>query len=582
MADATLSGAVDVSGESTLDVGTFSNSIGILTVNNSSLLGTGILTAAGSSFMVDQNPQTVALSLRGSGGLLKTGTNTMTLSGSNSFTGDITVSSGTLATAGADRLPDTAVVILGAGATLRLGGNETLKAINATQASAAMVDLQNYTLTLNVTSSNSYGSAIMGNGGSLIKNGTSILTINETNTFTGGMTLNAGSLRVQASGNRTTNGDGTVTLACSPYGVGTLRLVGGTIFSSSASSRVIYNSCELQGSIAFGDANLGPLNVSTNVTGASTLLSSNSTITVISPLDWEQSIIGPAFNLTKSGTNTLTLWGANNLNILSVTAGSLETRNSNTVTTIAVENGGTLLSRSSGGSIGQINVAGGGVLSYRTTNAAFGSAIINLSNGATLGQAQYMGPDSTLPAVVADRQLPNQINILGNVTFGLGTYASYFSGKIDLNGQERTLAINNSTYINGVITNGAVILDNGVSTNLISRTLTLSASNPYSGGTKLTTTTTNGPILAVANDGAIGSGKLTFLNLGTLKAAVANRSLTNNIEIASGATGTFDAGTNNVVDAGITNSYTSDLALSGSISGAGSLVKTNDGVLALS
>lgn len=578
-----LTGAINILSSGALDVGASSNSVGIMTVSNGVVSGTGILTASGSSFTLENNDQTVAASIRGTGNLTKTGSKVLTLSGSNTFSGDININAGTLATFGADRLPDTATVSMAANTVFRLGGNETIRALSAatTSVNSAQVDLQSYQLTLNVTSSNAFVGAIVGSG-SMVKNGASILTLNENSTFSGGTTLNAGSFRLQASGNRTTNGDGTVTLASSPYGAGILKLAGGSIFSSSASSRVIYNSCELQGSITFGDANLGPLTVSTNVTGASTLLSSNSTLTVISSMDWEQPIIGPAFNLTKAGTNSLTLWGTNNLNTLSITAGSLEMRNSNNISTMAVESGSTVLSRAHGGTIGQINVAGGGVLSYRTTNTAFGNAVIHLSNGATLGQAQYMGPDSTLPAVVADRQLPNKLNILGNVVFGLGNYANYFSGNIDLNGQERTLAINNSTYISGVISNGALTLDNGTSTNLISRTLTLSAANTYSGGTKLTTTTTNGPILAVANNTALGTGDLTFVNVGTLKAAVANWSLGNNITINSGVAATFDAGSNNVVDAGVTNSYSSDLLLSGSVSGAGSLMKINDGLLTLS
>ncbi|NBT49289.1 MAG: hypothetical protein EBT07_16010 [Actinobacteria bacterium] len=155
-----------------------------------------------------------------------------------------------------------------------MGGNEVVKAIAASAASAAMVDLQNYTLTLNVTASNSYTSVIMGNGGSLIKNGSSILTINETNTFTGGTTLNNGSLRLQASGNRTTNTDGTVTLASSPFGVGTLTLAGGAIYSSSINGRNIYNNANISGSFAFGDGTnaSGAITVSTNVTGAYTRL----------------------------------------------------------------------------------------------------------------------------------------------------------------------------------------------------------------------------------------------------------------------------------------------------------------------
>ncbi|NBT49659.1 MAG: hypothetical protein EBT07_17965, partial [Actinobacteria bacterium] len=98
LANDVLSGAVNASGDSILDVGTFSNTIGALTVNESSIVGTGILKGAGFGFALNQNDRTVAVSMQGTGGLVKTGSKMLTLSGSNSFSGDITISGGTLAT----------------------------------------------------------------------------------------------------------------------------------------------------------------------------------------------------------------------------------------------------------------------------------------------------------------------------------------------------------------------------------------------------------------------------------------------------------------------------------------------------
>jgi len=168
-----------------------------------------------------ENPSPIPAALAGTYSFNKNGAGTTILSGEGSYTGDVNVTAGTLVTAGNNILPANAIATLGTGATLRLGGNQTLKSVGASQAAAATLDLQSYTLTLNVTASNSYGSAITGaTGGRLIKNGASILTINETNTFTGGTTLNDGAFRLQASGNRITNGDSTVTLAKSPLWVG--------------------------------------------------------------------------------------------------------------------------------------------------------------------------------------------------------------------------------------------------------------------------------------------------------------------------------------------------------------------------
>jgi len=576
LTDTSVSGLVNISGGGTLNVGTSSNTISILTVSNGAITGTGILAASGSSFALDLKDETVAASIRGTGGLTKLGSRTLTLSGSNAFSGDVNLNVGTLATSGDDRLPDTAVINLSTNTVFRLGGNEVVKAIAASAASAAMVDLQNYTLTLNVTASNSYTSTIMGNGGSLIKNGSSILTMNETNTFTGGTTLNNGSLRLQASGNRTTNSDSTVTLACSPFGVGTLTLAGGAIYSSSTGSRNIYNNADIRGSFAFGDGTnvSGAITVSTNVTGSYTRLLADSTFTANTDTDWEQPILGSGFNLSKGGGSKLTLRSTNVLNSLSVLAGMLDVRGSN--------------------SIGQMNVAGAAALAYAGTSTPFGMGAINLSNGAIFGQSAAIG--STL----SDRTIQNPINILGDVLFGVGAftgsggYASYLSGNVDLGGANRTLTVANSIYFYGTVTNGGLLV-NRLSTDPAStKTLGLYGANSYSGGTTVNGSVdyVNNPILQLGNDSALGTGDLTLTGGGSLivKAishpndiSSSSRIITNAISISTGVSGVFDAGTNSVttLDGSATNILLNNMTLRGAISGGGSLVKTNSGDLTL-
>jgi autotransporter-associated beta strand protein len=579
LADGVLSGSVNASGGSTLDVGTFSNTIGSLVVSESSIDGTGILKGSGFSFTLDQNDKTVAVSLQGIGGLAKTGSKILTLSGSNTFAGDITISGGTLATPGADRLPDTTTMVMSSNTILRLGGNETIKALSASSsASSSQVDLQGYVLTLNVTASNAYGGSIVGTG-SLVKNGSSIQTLTNSSTFSGGTTLNNGYFRLQASGNLTTNSDGTVILSSSPFGVGTLTLAGGSIYSSSLSGgRNIYNNSDITGNFAFGDPTSasGKITVSKEVTGAYTRLLANSTFTANADTDWEQPILGSGFNLSKGGASKLTLLSTNSLSTLSVLAGVLDVRGSN--------------------SIGQINVAGGGAaLAYGTSSAPFGAAPINLSNGAIFGQSAAIG--STLSA----RTIPNPINVLGDVFFGIGAvtgsggYGSYLSGNVDLGGSNRTLTVANSAYLYGAVTNGGLnVMRNN--TDLVStKTLGLYGMNSYSGGTTVNGSVdylANNPGLQLGNDRALGSGSLSLAGGGplTVKAVSraddiynASRIIGNDISIANGVSGVFDAGTNNVtsLDGSLTGTVTNNMTLTGAISGQGSLVKTNNGNLTL-
>jgi len=426
------------------------------------LVGTGSLTASlGYTFTVDQDA-TLSASLAGAGGLKKDGTGKLTVAGSHSYLGNVNLNAGILETSASEQLPDTAVVVFGAGTVLRLGGNEILASLSASSSSAtARVDLQGYNLTLTATSSNQFQGAITG-AGSLVRQGSSILSLGENNTFSGGTVLKEGLLRLQGSGIRTTNLEtGEVTLVSSPFGTGVLTLRGGKIYSSGTTSRTLYSRIDIQGDFTMGDtgaSSSGDMNVSTNVSGAATVLSSNAIITVLSPTDWYQNITGPGKNLGKAGSGMLRLRGFSTLDTLFVSAGPLHSQSSNNISSVVVGDSGVL-------GWGYSNIVG--------PCAYLGSATLALSNGATLGQYGACG----LSNEIVDRTLTNPIRILGDVTLGLGTYSSYFSGGVDLTGQRRAITLSNSAVLSGAVTNGTLRLVSSSS----SRTLTLSASNQLSG-----------------------------------------------------------------------------------------------------
>ena len=102
---------------------------------------------------------------------VKQGTNTLTLAGTNTYTGSTTVSNGTLQIAGT----------LGSGTYSRLITN------NATLAWSSAIP---QTLSGTITGS-----------GALVQSGTAALTLSGTNTYTGGTTLNSGSVAVVTNGN---------------------------------------------------------------------------------------------------------------------------------------------------------------------------------------------------------------------------------------------------------------------------------------------------------------------------------------------------------------------------------------------
>ncbi len=179
--------AVTLSSGATFDLNNFDDAIGSLAGTGGSVtLGTGMLT-------VGANNSTTTFSgiINGSGGLTKTGSGTFTLSGANTYTGATTISNGTLTLGAANVIADTSAVTVGGGATFNLNNkSETVGSL----AGAGSVVLGTATLNAGTdNSSTSFAGAISGTGG-FLKSGAGTLTLSGANTFTGGVTLNAGTI----------------------------------------------------------------------------------------------------------------------------------------------------------------------------------------------------------------------------------------------------------------------------------------------------------------------------------------------------------------------------------------------------
>ena len=482
-ANGVLNGAINLASGTTLNIGSTTNTVGNFTAIDASLLGSGKLTGASFSFSVGSGTTTVDAVLDGANsGISKSGAGVLRLTGANSYTGTTAVTGGVLETVGNERIHDNSILNPGTGSTIRLGGNETVGGLSAS-ATSATIDLGGNNLTIGVAnSSNSFVGVISGSG-TVTKVGANIQTFDSVNTFTGGTTVKDGSIRLQASGSRVTNGDGSVVLSASGFGTGALTMEGGRIISSSTNSgRTIYNNVNINGDFALGSSatTASSITISTNVTGAATTLLKNAAITADSAVDWEQGISGSAFTLTKSGASQMTMRGVNSLDTINVSQGRLDMRGATT--------------------LGSINVASGAILGYGTTSAALGSATVNLGDGSTFGQVAGMG------TTTADRIIANNINFLGNVTLGVGGYANYLGGNINLGGANRQVTFGNTTTFDGGISNGGLTL---VASN---KTVTFNGASTYSGGTTFATSlggSTNNIIANNTTGSAFGTGAVT-------------------------------------------------------------------------
>lgn len=253
----TLSGTNTYSGTTTVSQGTLSVAAdgnlgaGAITLNGGALAVTGATTidnaiALGASNGTINATANVTFSgvVSGTGALTKSGASTLTLSGTNTYTGITAVSTGTLQLSGGNALADTASVSIGAGATLDLNGtSETVGDISG----AGSVTLGAGTLTLASGSSTTFSGAISGTGG-LSKTGASTLTLSGTNTYTGTTTISAGTLRlaggsaiadnatVNVATGATLDLNGTTETIGALAGSGTVTLGAGSITQSNSSA----------------------------------------------------------------------------------------------------------------------------------------------------------------------------------------------------------------------------------------------------------------------------------------------------------------------------------------------------------
>lgn len=131
--------------------------------------------------------------LSGTGSITKSNTGTVTLSGSNTYSGVTTINDGTLTLQGGSAIVDTGAVVVIGGA-LDVNSAETIGAVSG---AAGTINLD-ADLTVGDATDTSYAGVIQG-GNSLIKQGSSTLTLSGANTYSGDTTVSAGTLQVTGS-----------------------------------------------------------------------------------------------------------------------------------------------------------------------------------------------------------------------------------------------------------------------------------------------------------------------------------------------------------------------------------------------
>ncbi|ELV6887106.1 autotransporter outer membrane beta-barrel domain-containing protein, partial [Salmonella enterica] len=545
----TLSGANSYSGGTLISDGT-------LVASNVEALGTGDVTDDATLEL--NTGGTFDNAIGGSGNVVKSGADTLTLSGSNSYTGGTTISGGTLVASNVEALgtgdvTNNATLELNTGGdfinniggtgrveksgddTLTLSGSNTYTGgtlINGGTLVASNVEAlgtgdvtDNATLALNT--GGTFDNAISGSG-QVVKSGDETLTLSGTNSYTGGTTISGGTLvatNVEALGSGDVTDDATLEL--NTGGTFDNAISGsGQVVKSGDKMLTLSGANSYSGGTLISDGTLVASNVEALGTGDVT---NNATLELNTGGDFTNNISGSG-QVEKSGDDALTLSGANSYSggtLISdgtLVASNVEALGTGDVTddaTLELNTGGDFDNAISGS--GQVVKSGDETLTLSGSNTYTGGTLIS-SGTLVANDVNALGTgDVTDNAVL-------ELNTGGDFINSIGG-----TGRVEKSGDETLTLSGSNTYTGGTTINDGTLVATSVDalgsgdvtdnatlelntggdfTNNIGGTgrveksgdgtLTLSGSNTYTGGT----TINDGTLVATSVD-ALGTGDVT-------------------------------------------------------------------------
>ncbi|EDY3067281.1 autotransporter-associated beta strand repeat-containing protein [Salmonella enterica] len=588
------SGQVEKSGDGTLTLSGSNTYTGGTTINDGTLIATSV-DALGSGDVTDNatlelnTGGTFDNAISGSGQVVKSGDETLTLSGANSYTGGTLISSGTLVAndvnaLGTGDVTDNAVLelntggdfdnaISGSGQVVK-SGDETLTLSGANSytggtliSSGTLVasnvealgtgDVTNDAV-LELNTGGDFDNAISGSG-QVVKSGDETLTLSGANSYTGGTTISGGTLvatNVEALG----TGDVTnnATLELNTGGTFDNAISGsGQVVKSGDDVLTLSGANSYSGGTLISDGTLVASNVEALGTGDVT---DDATLELNTGGTFDNAI-GGSGNVVKSGADTLTLSGSNSYTGgTTISGGTLVASNVEALGTGDVTNNATLELNTGGdfinniGGTGRVEKSGDDTLTLSGSNTYTGGTLIS---------------DGTL--VASNVEALGTGDITDNAVLELNTGGDFDnaisgSGQVVKSGDETLTLSGSNTYTGGTTISGGTLIagrvealgsgdvtDNavlelntgGTFDNAISgsgqvvksgdKTLTLSGANSYTGGT-----TISGGTLVASNVEALGSGDID--NYASLQLNASGQFVTANLTTHDNATTAIGAG----------------------------------------
>ncbi|MEZ2298520.1 autotransporter outer membrane beta-barrel domain-containing protein [Variovorax sp. RCC_210] len=508
-------GAIDVgssgalgTGDLTVDgAGSLTGAAGVALGNNIVLNSTLNFGAGGSGGALAINGK-----VSGAGGISLAGAPGLTLNGANTFTGGMNLGGGALTVGNDTALGQGAVTVSGASS---LSANTPVSVGNKFSLNAQ--------LTVGGSSDLAMNGAMSGLGG-IVKTGSSRLTLGNANNSSGGVNLQAGSVRL-----------GTDT----SLGVGALTVNGNAALDSSANVAV-GNAVVLNAGLAIGGASNIALGGTVSGTGA---LGYDGTATL--------ALNGP--NTFKGGVNlgsgTLSVGNNGALGTGGLAVGA------NATLTAGVP--GIALGNSVGlGASATLSLAGPNALALNGGTGGAGKLAISGAD-VTLGSANNFGGGVTLAggklSLGTSTSLgTGTLGVTGNATLASTGGALTLANAVSLGA---TLTVGGAPDIafDGAVTGAGSLVKNGTGT------LALNNANNFGGGIDLQAGT-----LSVGNNAALGTGALTVGSTSTL-AASTDVTLANDV----------------VLNANLGIAGARNITLGGTINGTGGISMGSTGTLAL-
>ncbi len=542
---------------------------------------------------------TLAGQITGNANLTKSGEGTLVLSSTgDNYTGTTTINAGTLALGAAEVIPNSSPLVIGASGTLDMAGhNETIPSLSGDGGIRSSGGAPTTLTVDDAHASNTEFSGKITNAVKIVKKGTGTLALTSADSdFTGGVTIQAGTLTIGANSSATL----TSLSGSGPLGRGTLTLEDGvTLQGKTGGQWTIANAIVLNGNVTFGGTTADQ---SLALTGGVDLGATTRTLTVNPSITATlNGVVSGAGGLTKSGAGTLVLGGANTYaGATTVSTGTLrlaandvlpDGTGKGSVTadgtldlaghsdTINALFGSGIVDNSAASSTSTLTVGATdlsssfpGVIRNSGTSAVLGLAKVGAGTLTLGGNNTFSGGVTITAGTVSISADENLGDNAGAVTFGAASTLAVTdnlsaSRALNLNAASTVeIAANKSATFSGKLSGTGSLIKTGDGVMVLANSNTAAPDrNSYSGGTTLAAGT-----LVASADQQLGAdtGGVAFSGSATLRTTGTAFASARDVSLNAGATGTVE----------VTGTSTN---LSGAISGSGVLRKTGSGELVL-